>query len=62
VTSGFALPMLRPMVAMDAPLGGAVIVIVFAVAAVMMAVTGILLGDNGIALAFAQLWQRWQHL
>ncbi len=53
VTSGFALPMLRPMAAMAILLGAAVIVLAFAAAMAAMAAIDIHPGDKGITLAFA---------
>jgi hypothetical protein len=54
VTSGFALPMLRPMAVKGIPPGDVAIVLPFvAAAAVGMAEIGVPLGDKGIALAFA---------
>ncbi len=54
VTSGFALPILRPMAAMGIPLRDAVIALMFAAAVVAaMAAISILPGGKGIVLAFA---------
>ena len=55
VTSGFALPMLRPMAVKGVPPGDAAIVLAFAMAAVAMAAIGIPPGDKGIALAFVAI-------
>jgi hypothetical protein len=53
VTSGFAPPMLRPMVVKGIPPGDEAIVLKFAaVAAVAMVAVGVLPGDKRIVLAF----------
>ena len=53
VTSGFALPMLRPMAIKGVPPKDAVIVLAFAAEAAAMVAIIVLPGDKGIVLAFA---------
>ncbi len=52
VTSGFALPMLRPMAVKGVPPEEVAIVLAFATAAAAMVAIGVPPGDKGVALAF----------